>query len=95
MSLPYSEKIACNIVSLKMSYDLRRLRHKGLIYRKPGGTRRYPTPYGLKVSLFPIRVHARLLRPKNDRKLRARASAQRIPTTLRARISIDMERSSE
>jgi hypothetical protein len=47
----------------KMSYDLRRLRLKGLIYRKAGSTRCYLTPYGLKVSLFLTRLHARLLRP--------------------------------
>jgi hypothetical protein len=47
----------------QMSYDLRRLRLKGLIYRKVGTTRCYLTPYGLKVSLFLTRLHARLLRP--------------------------------
>jgi hypothetical protein len=47
----------------KMSYDLRRLRLKGLLYRKAGSTRCYLTPYGLKVSLFLTRLHARLLRP--------------------------------
>jgi hypothetical protein len=47
----------------KMSYDLRRLRLKGLIFRKAGSTRCYLTPYGLKVSLFLTRLHARLLRP--------------------------------
>jgi hypothetical protein len=47
----------------KMSYDLRRLRLKGLLYRKAGSTRCHLTPYGLKVSLFLTRLHARLLRP--------------------------------
>ena len=43
--------------------DPRRLRLKGLIYRKAGSTRCYLTPYGLKVSLFLTLLHARLLRP--------------------------------
>lgn len=47
----------------KMTYDLRRLRLKGLIARKAGTTRYYLTPYGLRVSLFLTRLHARLLRP--------------------------------
>ncbi len=47
----------------KMSCDSRRLRLKGLLYRKAGSTRCYLTPYGLKVSLLLTRLHARLLRP--------------------------------
>ena len=35
----------------RMSYDLRRLCLKGLMYRKAGSTR-YLTPYSLKDSLF-------------------------------------------
>ena len=47
----------------QMSYDLRRLRLKGIICRRPGTTRYTLTPYGLRVSLFVTRLHARLLRP--------------------------------
>jgi hypothetical protein len=47
----------------KPSCAARRLRLKGLIYRKAGSTRCYLTPYRLKVSLFLTRLHARLLGP--------------------------------
>jgi hypothetical protein len=47
----------------KMGYDLRRLRLKGIIFRRRGSTRCYLSPYGLRVSLFLTRLHARLLRP--------------------------------
>lgn len=36
--------------SNQMTYDLRRLRLKGLIYRPPGRNRYFVTPYGWKVS---------------------------------------------
>jgi hypothetical protein len=47
----------------QMTYDLRRLRCKGIIHRLPGTTRYRLTPYGSKVCLFITRLHARLLRP--------------------------------
>ncbi len=47
----------------QMTYDLRRLRLKGIIHRVPGTTLYRLTPYGWKVSVFVTRVHARLLRP--------------------------------
>jgi len=47
----------------RMTYDLRRLRLKGIVFRKPGTTRYTLTPYGLRVALFVTRLHARLLRP--------------------------------
>jgi len=47
----------------RMSYDLRRLRLKGIISRRDGTTRYTLTPYGLRVSLFVTRLHARVLRP--------------------------------
>ena len=47
----------------KMTYDLRRLRLKGVIARVPGTTRYFLTPYGYRVSLFLTRLHARLFRP--------------------------------
>jgi hypothetical protein len=47
----------------QMTYDLRRLRLKGIIHRVPGTTLYRLTPYGWKVAVFVTRVHARLLRP--------------------------------
>ena len=49
--------------SSRMSYDLRRLRLKGLIYRVPGTTRYTVTTYGLHVALFASKVYLRILRP--------------------------------
>jgi len=47
----------------QLSYDLRRLRHHGLVQRIEG-TRRYAvTDYGLHLALFLTRSHTRLLRP--------------------------------
>jgi hypothetical protein len=49
--------------SNQMTYDLRRLRLKGLIYR-PAGTHRYfVTPYGWKVAHLFARLEARVFRP--------------------------------
>jgi hypothetical protein len=47
----------------KMSYDLRRLRLKGIIARVPGTTRYFLTHYGYRVSLFVTRLNARILQP--------------------------------
>lgn len=47
----------------KMTYDLRRLRRKGIITRLPRTTTYEITPYGRRVSLFLTRVHTRLFRP--------------------------------
>ena len=47
----------------QMTYDLRRLRLKGLVSRAPGTNRYFLTPYGWKVSLFITKLHARLFRP--------------------------------
>lgn len=47
----------------KMTYDLRRLRLKGIISRKPHSTRYFLTPYGYRVAMFITRLHARLFRP--------------------------------
>jgi hypothetical protein len=47
----------------KMTYDLRRLRLKGIISRKPHTTKYMLTPYGYRVAQFVTRVHARLFRP--------------------------------
>jgi hypothetical protein len=47
----------------QLSYDLRRLRLKGIIWRVPNTHRYLITPYGCKVALFFTRLNARLFRP--------------------------------
>lgn len=47
----------------QMTYDLRRLRLKGLIERQPGTTRYHLTPLGNRVAYFHTKVFLRLLRP--------------------------------
>ncbi len=47
----------------QLTYDLRRLRLKGMIWRVPGSQRYVLTPYGRKVVLFFTRLHARVFRP--------------------------------
>jgi hypothetical protein len=47
----------------QMTYDLRRLRLKGFIGRKPRTTRYELTPYGRHTSLFLARLYQRVLRP--------------------------------
>jgi hypothetical protein len=49
--------------SNQMTYDLRRLRLKGLIYRPPGTHRYFVTPYGWKVARLFSRLDARVFRP--------------------------------
>ena len=46
-----------------MTYDLRRLRRKGLIYRQVGARRYFATPYGWKVARLFSRLEARVFRP--------------------------------
>jgi hypothetical protein len=47
----------------QMSYDLARLRHKGLIQRLPHTNTYQLTPDGQRVAIFYTKVHDRLLRP--------------------------------
>jgi hypothetical protein len=47
----------------QLSYDLRRLRHHGLVERVPGTHRYTVTDHGLHLALFLTRAHTRLLRP--------------------------------
>jgi hypothetical protein len=47
----------------QLSYDLRRLRLKGLIWRVPQTHHYRLTPYGCKVALFFTRLNARVFRP--------------------------------
>jgi hypothetical protein len=46
-----------------MTYDLKRLRLKGLIARPPGANMYFLTPYGWKVARFLSRLDARVFRP--------------------------------
>jgi hypothetical protein len=46
-----------------MTYDLRRLRLKGLIHRLPKTHRYTATTYGLKVAFFYAKLYLRILRP--------------------------------
>ena len=48
----------------QMTYDLRRLRLKGLIHRIPKTHRYTATSYGLKVAFFCAKVYLRILRPQ-------------------------------
>jgi hypothetical protein len=47
----------------RMTYDLRRLRLKGIIERIPRTHRYVLTPLGLRVAFFHTKVHLRILRP--------------------------------
>ena len=47
----------------QMTYDLRRLRLKGIIARVPGKNRYFLTPYGWKAARFFSRLDARVFRP--------------------------------
>ena len=48
----------------QMTYDLRRLRLKGLIHRIPTTHRYTATSYGLKVAFFFAKLYLRILRPE-------------------------------
>jgi hypothetical protein len=47
----------------RMTYDLRRLRLKGMLHRLPGKNRYVLTPMGRRVALFFTKTYARILRP--------------------------------
>ena len=47
-----------------MTYDLRRLRLKGVIHRIPQTHRYTATTYGLKVAFFYSKLYLRILRPQ-------------------------------
>jgi len=47
----------------RMTYDLRRLRRKGLIARLPDSNRYTITTYGLRIALFCSKLYLRILRP--------------------------------
>ena len=64
----------------QMSYDLRRLRLKGIIWRIPNSYRYQLTTYGRKVALFFTKLDARLFRQF----LAANDAAQPLPLPLAA-----------
>jgi len=68
-----------------MSYDLRRLRLKGLIYRPPRSHRYFLTPHGWKVARLMTRLEARVFRP-------ALAALDEHPPALPARLSAALKR---
>jgi len=51
----------------RMTYDLRRLRLKGLLHRLPRRNRYVLTPLGRRVALFFTKTYARILRPGHAR----------------------------
>jgi hypothetical protein len=65
----------------QMTYDLRRLRLKGLIHRIPNTHRYTVTTYGLKVAFFYAKLYLRLLRPHWPALL---PEHDRVPRPLRA-----------
>jgi hypothetical protein len=62
-----------------MTYDLRRLRLKGLIHRIAETHRYTATTYGLKVAFFYTKLYLRILRPNRA----ALTSADSLPGALR------------
>ena len=69
----------------KMTYDLRRLRLKGLIYRPPRAHRYFLTPHGWKVVRLMTRLEARVFRP-------ALAAFQEHPAALPPALSVALKR---
>src|SRR5262245_42049070 len=65
----------------QMTYDLRRLRLKGLIHRIPNTHRYTATSYGLKVAFFYAKLYVRILRPNWSALL---PDTDRLPPPLRA-----------
>ena len=69
----------------QMTYDLRRLRLKGLIYRPPRAHRYFLTPHGWKVARLMTRLEARVFRP-------AMAAFQDRPVALPPKLSAALQR---
>ena len=68
-----------------MTYDLRRLRLKGLLHRIPNTHRDTATTYGLKVAFFYAKLYLRILRPNWAALLPA---DDRLPRSLRAALDV-------
>jgi hypothetical protein len=74
----------------RMTYDLRRLRLKGLIARTPNSHRYTVTSYGLRVALFSSKLFLRILRPNWPALLDPQQDS--IPRSLRrAFLKLDLE----
>ncbi|CAN5764810.1 hypothetical protein BH20ACT6_BH20ACT6_10290 [soil metagenome] len=58
-----SQLLGVDYTQHQMTYDLRRLRLKGLIRRLPHSNTYVLTPDGIRVAIFYTKVHNRLLRP--------------------------------
>jgi hypothetical protein len=69
----------------QMTYDLRRLRLKGLIHRIPKTHRYTATSYGLKVAFFYTKLYLRILRPNWAALL---PEDDRLPRSLRAALDV-------
>jgi hypothetical protein len=69
----------------QMTYDLRRLRLKGLIYRPPRTHRYFLTPHGWKVARLMTRLEARVFRP-------ALAAFEERPAALPPQLSAALQR---
>jgi hypothetical protein len=62
---PHVEALLGRLYSrAQMTYDLRRLRLKGLIHQIPQTHRCTATTYGLKVAFFSAKLYLRILRPE-------------------------------
>jgi hypothetical protein len=68
-----------------MTYDLRRLRLKGLISRPPRAHRYFLTPHGWKVARLMTRLEARVFRP-------ALAAFEEHPAALPPKLSLALNR---
>jgi hypothetical protein len=68
-----------------MTYDLRRLRLKGLIHRIPKTHRYTATSYGLKVAFFYAKLYLRIFRPNWGALL---PEDDRLPRSLRAALDV-------
>jgi hypothetical protein len=58
-----TELLGREYTSAQMSYDLRRLSAKGIVWRIPHSYRYQVTPYGHKVALFFSKLNAHVFRP--------------------------------
>ena len=68
-----------------MTYDLRRLRLKGLIHRIPKTHRYTATSYGLKVAFFYAKLYLRIFRPNWAALI---PTDDRFPRALRAALDV-------
>lgn len=85
---PVADLLGVDVASYtpaKMTYDLRRLRLKGLIYRPPRTHRYFLTPHGWKVARLMTPLEARVFRP-------ALAAFEERPAALPPKLSAALDR---